>query len=71
MTTATGSAPALTPGSCNAHCHVYSPAARLSWAPDARFVPAVPTRRALAAQLAPHCMQKHAQLIVAKRINAE
>lgn len=38
MTTA--SAPALPPGSCNAHCHVFGPPARFPYAPDASFLPA-------------------------------
>jgi 2-pyrone-4,6-dicarboxylate lactonase len=29
----------LPPGSCNAHCHVFGPAARFPYAPDATFVP--------------------------------
>ena len=71
MTTPTGSAPALPQGSCNAHCHVFGPAARFYCAPGASFVTAPPTRQELATQRAQHRMQKRALRIQAGRIKAE
>ena len=39
----------LPPGSCDAHCHVFGPAARFPYAPNRRYTPADAPKEALAA----------------------
>ena len=39
----------LPPGSCDAHCHVFGPAARFPYAPDRRYTPEDAPKEALAA----------------------
>lgn len=35
---------ALPPGSCDAHCHIFGPAAVFPYAPDRTFTPSMPPR---------------------------